>query len=202
MARSEHDGQFWYCSNVDRSTMAGTHMNKRFFALIAILILSGFGPIVQAETLTGWVTHIADGDTITVQDYSNQQHKVGLIGIDAPEKYQTSGNHSHQSLGALLNGRDVAVIWHRRDNHGRIIGKVMIAPSDSSCRNQRDCPKTLDASLEQIKTGQAWWDRSHAKELRPEDRSKYELAEFQAKIHRNGLWADNNPVPPWDFRGK
>lgn len=182
--------------------MAAPRMNKRAFTLVATLILSGLSPIAQAETLTGWVTNITDGDTITVRDYSNQQHKVGLIGIDAPEKYQAFGNRSHQNLGALLNGRDVAVIWQKRDRHGRILGKVMIAPSDSSCRNPRDCPKTLDAGLEQIKAGHAWWDRSHAKEQTPEDRSKYEQSEFQARIHRNGLWADKNPVPPWNFRGQ
>ena len=175
---------------------ATSPMNKRAFTLVAILILSGLGPIAQAETLAGWVTHIAGGDTITVQDYSNQQHQVGLLGIDAPEKYQAFGNRSHQNLGALLNGRDVAVIWQKRDRHGRIIGKVMIAPSGSSCRSPRDCPKTLDAGLEQIKAGQAWWDRSQAKEQTPEDRSMYEQAEFQAKIHRNGLWAGSNQLPP------
>ena len=41
---------------------------------------------VQAETLTGRVVGIADGDTITVLDPSNQQFKVRLSGIDAPEK--------------------------------------------------------------------------------------------------------------------
>lgn len=42
--------------------------------------------------------------------------------------------------------------------------------------------------------------RSYAKEQAQEDRSKYEQTEFEAKIHRNGLWAGTNPVPPWDFR--
>ncbi|GAO36282.1 nuclease [Sulfuricella sp. T08] len=177
-------------------------MNTRYITLAAALIFSSLGPIAQAETLTGWVTQITDGDTITVQDYSNQQHKVWLIGIDAPEKYQAFGNLSHQKLGALLNGRDVAVEWNKRDRYGRIIGKVMAAPFDSPCRNQRDCPKTLDAGLEQIKTGQAWWYRGHAKEQTPEDQSKYERAEFEAKIHRNGLWADSNPVPPWELLRK
>jgi endonuclease YncB( thermonuclease family) len=176
-------------------------MNTRYLTLVAALILSGLCPIAQAEILTGWVTQIEDGDTITVRDYSNQQHKVGLIGIDAPGKYQAFGNHAHLNLGALLNGRDVAVEWDKRDRHGQIIGKVMVAPSDSSCRNQRDCPKTFDAGLAQIKAGLAWWNRSHAKEQTPEDQSKYEQAEFNAKNHRNGLWAGTNPVPPWELRG-
>lgn len=175
-------------------------MNARYFTLIASVILSTLCSIAQAETLTGWVSHIADGDTITVLDYSNQQYKVRLMGIDAPEKYQAYGNRSHQNLGALLNGRDVVVEWNKKDRYGRIIGKVMVTPFDSPCRNQPDCPKSLDAGLEQIKSGQAWWYRSYAKEQAQEDRSKYEQTEFEAKIHRNGLWAGTNPVPPWDFR--
>lgn len=175
-------------------------MKTPCFILVAATILSGLSSISQAETLTGWVTHIADGDTITVLDYSNRQHKVRLMGIDAPEKLQAFGSRSQQNLGALVNGRDVAVEWNKRDRHGSIIGKVMVSPPDSPCRSQRACPKTFDAGLEQIKAGQAWWHKSHAKEQTPEDQSKYEQAEFQAKIHRYGLWADTNPVPPWGFR--
>lgn len=41
---------------------------------------------VHAETLTGRVVGIADGDTITVLDANHQQYKIRLSGIDAPEK--------------------------------------------------------------------------------------------------------------------
>ncbi|MBU1691618.1 MAG: thermonuclease family protein [Gammaproteobacteria bacterium] len=167
---------------------------------VGALILAFVITPLFAETLTGWVSHIADGDTITVLDYSNQQHKIRLMGIDAPEKYQAFGNRSHQNLGALVNGRDVVVEWNKRDRYGRIIGKVLVAPHDSSCPNPRDCPKTLDVCLEQVRSGNAWWYKKYAKEQAPEDQSKYEQAEFEAKVHRNGLWTDTNPVPPWEFR--
>ena len=41
-----------------------------------------------ADTLIGRVVGVADGDTITVLDAANQQHKIRLGGIDAPEKNQ------------------------------------------------------------------------------------------------------------------
>jgi endonuclease YncB( thermonuclease family) len=39
---------------------------------------------VQADTLLGEVINVADGDTITVLDDTNTQHKIRLTGIDAP----------------------------------------------------------------------------------------------------------------------
>lgn len=47
-------------------------------ALILFLALP-----VQAETISGYVVGIADGDTITVLDGRRQQHKIRLAGIDA-----------------------------------------------------------------------------------------------------------------------
>ena len=49
------------------------------FLLLFFLVCS-----VHAETLSGRVVGIADGDTITVLDANRQQHKIRLAGIDAP----------------------------------------------------------------------------------------------------------------------
>lgn len=49
-----------------------------------------------ADTLTGRVIKITDGDTLTVLDASFTQHKIRLTGIDAPESDQvvrSSGPH-------------------------------------------------------------------------------------------------------------
>ncbi len=39
---------------------------------------------------SGKVVGIADGDTATVLDESNTQHKIRFLGIDAPEKVKHS----------------------------------------------------------------------------------------------------------------
>lgn len=39
----------------------------------------------------------------------------------------------------------------------------------------------VDANLEQIKAGVAWWYRDYAKAQTPKEREDYEVAEFQAK---------------------
>ncbi len=48
---------------------------------------------LYADTLNGRVVKIVDGDTITVLDASNTQHRIRLQGIDAPERGQAYGKN-------------------------------------------------------------------------------------------------------------
>lgn len=104
----------------------------------------------QAGTITGYVVAIADGDTITVLDGSRQQHKIRLAGIDAPEKKQAFGERSRQSLASMVFNKTVKVEWDKQDRFGRTVGKVMI--------------NGVDANLEQVKAGMAWWYEKYRKE--------------------------------------
>lgn len=168
--------------------------------ILACLSLT-FASSAIAETLIGYVAGIIDGDTIVVVDSDKRQNIVRLEGIDAPGKSQTYGNRAQAHLGSLLTGQlEVAVDWHQKDGSGKIIGKVLIAPDDSPCRNQHGCPKTLDVNLQQLRAGMAWWHPQSRTEQSRDDRAAYEAAEFDAKIHRRGLWADSYPVPPWEAR--
>ena len=150
---------------------------------------------VQAETLTGRVVGIADGDTIAVLDANRQQHKIRLQGIDAPEKAQPFGQRSKESLSRMVFGKDVRVEYWKRDKYKRIVGMVWVQPE--SCPT---CPMTLDAGHAQITLGMAWWYRKYANEQTPQDRGAYEFSEQEARAKRIGLWRDPDPVPPWDWR--
>jgi endonuclease YncB( thermonuclease family) len=55
-----------------------------------------------AAELSGVVVGLADGDTVTVLDATQQQHKVRLAGIDAPERHQAFGDRSTQHLASLV----------------------------------------------------------------------------------------------------
>lgn len=150
-----------------------------------------------AETISGIVVGITDGDTLTLLDAHRQQHKIRLMGIDAPESHQPFGQKSKNSLSAFVFNREVEVIGSKKDRYGRLIGKVMAA--EPNC-NVPACPKIHDVNLMQVMTGMAWWYRQYANEQSPKDREDYEVAEFQAKSKRLGLWSDKNPIPPWDWR--
>lgn len=162
------------------------------FLFVAALLLA---TSTHADILTGRVVGVADGDTITVLDAHSQEHKIRLGGIDAPEKAQPFGQRSKASLTRLAFDREVRVEYKKRDRYGRIIGKVMVQPSDCT-----RCPMTVDAGLAQVTVGLAWWYQKYAKDQSPEDRGRYLSEEHAAKSTRVGLWQDLNPVPPWDWR--
>lgn len=160
--------------------------------LIVSVLLIG---TVRADTLTGRVIGVADGDTITVLDADNQQHKIRLGGIDAPEKAQPFGQKSKENLSRLVFNKNVRVDWTKRDRYQRIVGKVWVQPADCPT-----CPMTLDAGQMQLAAGMAWWYRKYAKEQSAEDQARYEFEEQEARARHAGLWKDSDPVPPWDWR--
>ncbi|OQW85842.1 MAG: nuclease [Rhodoferax ferrireducens] len=140
----------------------------------------------QAETLSGVVIGVADGDTLTVLDADKVQHKIRLAGIDAPEKMQAFGNRSKESLSDLVFEKTVNVETNKRDRYRRDIGKLLV--------NGRD------VNLVQVERGMAWFYRKYQREQSPNDRKLYEAAEDAAKDGKKGLWRDTDPVPPWEFR--
>jgi endonuclease YncB( thermonuclease family) len=140
----------------------------------------------QTQAIQGRVIGISDGDTITVLDSSNTQHRIRLQGIDAPESRQPFGSRSRESLSALVFNREVRVEYNSRDRYQRILGKVLV--------------DGRDANLEQIRAGMAWLYRQYADQLSAADRIAYDQAEQSARQARRGLWADADPTPPWDYR--
>ena len=150
-------------------------------ALAGVLVLP-----VCATTLTGRVVKVSDGDTITVLDRTNTQHKVRLAGIDAPEKKQPFGNVSRLSLAQLVAGKQVRVESDETDRYGRAVGVVFAAG--------------LDVNRQQIERGLAWWYRAYAREQTPANQMAYSRAEDKAREAHLGLWIDPGPMAPWDWR--
>ena len=140
----------------------------------------------HADTLLGKVINVADGDTITVLDYTHTQHKIRLTGIDAPEKRQAFGNVSKQSLADMVAGQSVAVEWVKVDKYGRKLGKVLLAG--------------LDCNLVQVKRGLAWHYKQYQLEQSPTDQQSYATAEVEARVAKLGLWRNFEPIAPWEFR--
>jgi endonuclease YncB( thermonuclease family) len=139
-----------------------------------------------AYDVQGKVVAIADGDTITVLDAQDQQHKIRLAGIDAPESKQPFGQASKKHLSGLLFDRDVTLDCGKTDRYDREVCVVMVGGQD--------------ANQAQVKAGMAWWYRKYQSEQTAQQRAAYEAAEATAKAGRMGLWQDAGAVPPWEWR--
>ena len=105
-----------------------------------------------------------------------------LVEIDAPERRQAFGNRSRQALARMVQGKQVEVREQGTDRYGRTLGRVYQAG--------------LDVNAEMVRIGLAWVYVRYAK-----DQSLYQV-EAEARAQRRGLWADKEPVPPWEWRQK
>ncbi len=126
------------------------------------------------------MTRVADGDTITVLDASNNQHKIRLQGIDAPEKNQAYGDAAGRYLAGLVAGQEVRVTWTKRDKYNRILGTVYVNGEE--------------VNLVMLRAGFAW----HYKKF--DSTPAYAQAESAARAAKRGLWAGLDPIPPEQFR--
>lgn len=167
------------------------------FLLLALLLHWGSA---TADSFDGRVSAVLEGDMLVVDVPGRGPIKLRLAWIDAPDRAQASGEASRASLGALAFGRDVRIEQAGEGAGGLWHGVARAAPPDTPCRGA-DCPKTLDLGMAQIARGMAWHDRRSLGQP-AQSLGQYEHAEFQARIRRLGLWAEKNPVPPWQWSGR
>ncbi|HGW2061782.1 TPA: thermonuclease family protein [Klebsiella pneumoniae] len=142
-----------------------------------------------ANNLVGKVTRVIDGDTIEVKTLPEKilvyeiPIRVRLINIDAPEKKQAYGRWSKEQLKALLAGQSVTVSYTQTDRYGRVLGRVVTANG-------------TEANRQQVLKGAAWvYDRYNTDNSLP-------ALQREAQTQKRGLWADNQPIPPWEWRHK
>jgi endonuclease YncB( thermonuclease family) len=157
----------------------------RCLSLLVAVLLALAGK-AAADTLSGRVVRVIDGDTVVLLGAGNVQERIRLAGIDCPERGQDFGTKAKAALAGRVAGETVAVQWDKRDRYKRIVGKVM--------------DEEGDANLSLVRAGLCWWYRKYAHEQTPEDRRLYEAAEDRARREGRGLWRDPHPVPPWEWR--
>lgn len=136
--------------------------------------------ICFSDNLFGTVISVHDGDTLTLLVSGNQQLKIRLSQIDAPESDQPFGQKSRQSLANLVFNKNVQIEKETVDKYGRTVGTIFL--------------DSIDVNREQIKQGMAWAYRQY---LHDQSLIQDEEMAKQAKI---GLWSDPNPMPPWEYR--
>ena len=154
--------------------------------LVATLLLVLVTTAGAQDLLVGKVTRVQDGDTVTLLDPEEKQHRIRLSGIDAPENSQPFGHDSRRYLSMLVLDKLASANCPKVDRYGRKVCTVWIG--------------SIDASFAQLQAGFAWHYVRFAQEQPEHERNVYARAEELARVNRAGLWRDEHPLAPWDWR--
>lgn len=139
------------------------------------------GVLTGSGRITGLVSAVHDGDTITVNGQS-----IRLDSIDAPELAQAYGAQSRDHLAVLVLGQRVTITYAKTDLYGRVVGTVFKA----------DCS---NVNLNQVTTGSAWYYEAYKCEIDSHQRIAFAAAQASARAARQGLWGAPAEAP-WIFR--
>jgi len=161
-------------------------LNRRVLALlITAHLLLCFASLSQADDRYR-VIRIYDGDTVLLERISNgKEHsklKLRLADIDAPERNQAYGKQSRLALKDLCTGDDVTleVTLLNQDQHKRHLGHL-------TCNE-------INAAVYLVELGLAWHNAKYS------DNPDTRKAETIAREHKLGLWKNEKPISPWQWR--
>ena len=149
----------------------------RFWALSLLLSLA----VCMGDTILGRVTRVLDGDTVDLLTAQQENIRIRLNAIDAPEKGQAYGQRARKFLDDLVYGRNVRVQYNSKDRYGRVVGDIYLGEEL--------------INLKLVEAGLAWHYVMFAK-----DNKIMAAAEAEARAAKRGLWQEPHPIPPWDFR--
>ena len=137
------------------------------------------------DVIEGSVIFVHDGDTISVVTKDREYYCVRIDGIDAPESRQSYGADAARNLAALVEGMEVFVRVKGYESGSTYRGSVFV--------------DDLDVGLILVQKGFAWSSPSKSRSDTVSG-TKYAEAEAKARSAHLGLWTEENPLPPWQFR--
>ena len=135
-----------------------------------------------AKVLESWeavALSIWDGNNLDISK-DGKIYRVILSTVMAPQRGQPYSKESRMALKNLVYGQKVQINVIRYDRYGRLIAEVKV--SDKSI------------NTEMVKLGMVWVYKRFN-----DDESLIALEEI-ARKEKTGLWRDDKPVEPWDYR--
>jgi endonuclease YncB( thermonuclease family) len=158
---------------------------KSFYKIFFLLLLISCSTKVKEinTSITGKVIAVKDGDTIKML-YDGKPLTIRFAHIDCPEikKGQPFGQAAKKFTSDLCFGQNVTVITEGKyDRYKRLIAVII---------NE----KGENVNKELVKAGLAWHFKKYSSD------TSYDKLELTARERKIGLWADDNPTPPWDWR--
>ena len=127
------------------------------------------------------VVDVIDGDTVVIM-CEGKIKQVHLVSVDAPQMQQPFGDKAKAFTEGVMMSH-VATINYIDNNRA-----ADITSSDG---------KSLKWGL--ITAGLAWYPPNHEKSSLRDVNDKLGKYERKARRARKGLWAQDNPRPPWEL---
>ena len=155
-------------------------MAKRQIMAGLVFALVATCPILSWADFAARVITVHEGDRLTIH-HDGRKETIYLKDIDCPDLKQPYGKQAKLVTAAFVGNRDVVVRGLKRDKQGRVSAEVLLQDG----RN---------VGHELLKEGLAWWRRSASSD------ASLEVVEELARASGKGLWADSDPVPPWEWK--
>ena len=144
--------------------------------LFIVLLSSSALACEKCEVVVG----VVDGDTVIIM-CEGKTKEVHLTSVDAPQMEQPYGKKAKAYTEKLMMNH-VATIRYVDNNRA-----TDIVSSDG---------KSLKWGL--VNSGLAWYPENHKQNTLRNVSDKLGKYERKARRARKGLWAQDNPVPPWE----
>jgi len=138
-----------------------------------------FAASAFAVQFTGEVTGVPHGDTLLVQ-HEGTVRTIRLHGLLAPEKGQPYAEQAAAFLAKAVMGQTVHVIPMSKGRQKTVSAEVLLHG------------KSINDQL--VREGLAWWNHKQTRG------GRLRTLQAAARAERKGLWADPDPIPPWDWK--
>ena len=148
-------------------------------------------PKPPIDEFSGKVIKVVDGDTLVVRKRIGQRYTVDILGIDCPELSQPYGPEAKAYLKGIADGRKVDVYAVRGEGGKTLTASMMLKVEGEYV----DPEKEYHLDIAMVKDGWAWHDP-----VARDETPWLIIFEKYARARKLGLWADADPVPPWEWR--
>lgn len=156
---------------------------RRVKQLVLALLMAALG-LGGGFFLQGKVIAVPDGDSLEILSASFERQRIRLYGVDCPESRQQGGEAAASFTRSLVLFQEVSLTVMDTDRYKRPVALVTL-------------PDGRSLNEELVRAGQAWVYDSYCDTPRC---FAWRRLEVQARQARQGLWAQDKPVPPWRWR--
>ena len=177
----------------------------RFSGSVSFLTLVIWVNTLHAAPSTNVVVEVIDGDTIKIRHKDDGGGKAGkeaihcLRGAAAPRLEQPFGKQARDRLKELaVAGKEIT--------HSGPVGRPYKKHSAVRFKNEKG-----NLAVTMVSEGLAWVIESELEDKHAKPGSSKKLideadamlkAQEEARKAKRGLWSDEKPIAPWEWRGR